>query len=126
MAGNLFCPRTHKTGNTPKTQPHGMYRTMEGKNKYGLSDIRATRQDTSESWIGAIFFVMNLVKLLKIAPVIIFIMAMTMKWILFALKITLRSTKKSLSDILDKMKTKIWHSSFAGERLYTITITTAS
>ena len=98
----------------------------QGKNKYGLSDIRATRQDTSESWIGAIFFVMNLARLLKIAPVIIFIMAMALKWILFALKITLRSTKKSLSDIPEKMKTKIWHSPFAGERLYTITITAAS
>ena len=39
----------------------------QGKNKYGLSNIRSRRKDTSESWIGAIFFVMNLVKLLKIA-----------------------------------------------------------
>lgn len=39
----------------------------QAKNKYGLSNIRATRKDTSESWIGAIFFVMNLVTLLKIA-----------------------------------------------------------
>jgi len=39
----------------------------QGKNAYGLNDIQAKRSDTSESWIGAIFFVMNLVKLLKIA-----------------------------------------------------------
>lgn len=39
----------------------------QGKNAYGLSDIKAKRSDTSESWIAAIFFVMNLVTLLKIA-----------------------------------------------------------
>jgi IS5 family transposase len=38
----------------------------QGKNAYGLREIRARRQDTSESWIGAIFFVMNLVKLVKV------------------------------------------------------------
>lgn len=39
----------------------------QGKNAYGLSKIRARRQDTSESWIAAIFFVMNLVRLTKVA-----------------------------------------------------------
>lgn len=39
----------------------------QGKNAYGLKDIRAKRRDTSESWIGAIFFTMNLVSLAKIA-----------------------------------------------------------
>jgi len=39
----------------------------QGKNAYGLSDIKAKRKDTSESWIGVIFFVMNLVSLMKIA-----------------------------------------------------------
>lgn len=38
----------------------------QGKNAYGLKTIRARRQDTSESWISAIFFVMNLVKLEKL------------------------------------------------------------
>jgi len=41
----------------------------QGKNAYGLNDIQAKRSDTSESWIGAVFFVMNLVKLLKIADI---------------------------------------------------------
>ncbi|MFS4418775.1 transposase, partial [Maribacter sp. 2307ULW6-5] len=41
----------------------------QGKNAYGLGDIRAKRRDTSESWIGAIFFVMNLVALAKIADI---------------------------------------------------------
>jgi len=41
----------------------------QGKNAYGLSRIRARRQDTSESWIAAIFFVMNLVKLEKLSDI---------------------------------------------------------
>ena len=39
----------------------------QGKNGYGLNKIKARRQDTSESWISAIFLVMNLVNLLKVA-----------------------------------------------------------
>jgi len=39
----------------------------QGKNGYGLNKIRARRQDTSQSWISAIFFVMNLVNLMKVA-----------------------------------------------------------
>ena len=38
----------------------------QGKNAYGLSKIRARRQDTSESWIATIFFVMNLVNYEKL------------------------------------------------------------
>lgn len=37
----------------------------QGKNGYGLAKIRARRQDTSESWIRAIFLVMNLAVLFK-------------------------------------------------------------
>jgi hypothetical protein len=43
----------------------------QAKNAYGLSRIRSRRQDTSESWISAIFFTMNLVKLAKIANIFI-------------------------------------------------------
>jgi hypothetical protein len=39
----------------------------QGKNAYGLADIRAKRRDASESWIGAVFFRMNLVSWAKIA-----------------------------------------------------------
>jgi len=39
----------------------------QAKNAYGLNRIRARRQDTSESWIAAIFFVMNLTRFMKIA-----------------------------------------------------------
>jgi hypothetical protein len=38
----------------------------QGKNAYGLNKIRARRQDTSESWIAGIFFIMNITKLMKI------------------------------------------------------------
>lgn len=31
----------------------------QAKNAYGLSSIKAKRCDTSQSWIGAIFFIMN-------------------------------------------------------------------
>ena len=38
----------------------------QGKNGYGLGKIRAKTKETSESWIGNIFFVMNIVSLMKI------------------------------------------------------------
>ncbi len=37
----------------------------QAKRGYGLNNIKARLPETSESWIGAIFFVMNLTKLLK-------------------------------------------------------------
>lgn len=37
----------------------------QGKNGYGLGRIRAKRSDTSEAWIRAIFFVMNLMLLIR-------------------------------------------------------------
>ena len=39
----------------------------QAKNGYGLGNIQAKRSDTSQSWIGAIFFIMNLINLQKIA-----------------------------------------------------------
>ncbi len=38
----------------------------QGKNGYNLDQIRAKRRDTSESWISAILFIMNLTKLMKV------------------------------------------------------------
>lgn len=38
-----------------------------GKRGYGLNNIMARLSETSESWINAIFFVMNLTKLLQVA-----------------------------------------------------------
>jgi hypothetical protein len=37
----------------------------QGKNGYGLAKIKARLRDTSESWISAIYLVMNLVKLVQ-------------------------------------------------------------
>jgi len=34
----------------------------QGKNGYNLDEVRATTSRTSESWIDAIFFVMNLIR----------------------------------------------------------------
>ena len=39
----------------------------QGKHGYGLNDIRARRQDTSESWIQAIHFIMNLQTLMVLS-----------------------------------------------------------
>ncbi len=41
----------------------------QGKNAYGLNKIRARRKDTSESWIAAIFFVMNLINYEKLEAI---------------------------------------------------------
>jgi len=38
----------------------------QAKRGYGLNNVRARLSTTSESWIGAIFFVMNLTRLLKL------------------------------------------------------------
>jgi hypothetical protein len=37
----------------------------QGKSKYKLNKIMARLAQTSESWIGAIFFIMNILKLTK-------------------------------------------------------------
>lgn len=52
----------------------------QGKNAYGLGNIQAKRKDTSESWIGAIFFVMNLLTLTKIADKYAIFCAYIQKW----------------------------------------------
>lgn len=39
----------------------------QAKRGYGLNNIKARLTETSESWVNAIFFIMNLTKLLKVA-----------------------------------------------------------
>lgn len=39
----------------------------QAKRGYGLNNVKARLKDTSESWVNAIFFVMNLTKLLQVA-----------------------------------------------------------
>ena len=52
----------------------------QGKNAYGLNNIQAKRSDTSQSWIACIFFVMNLVKLEKIAKQYAIFCALFKNW----------------------------------------------
>lgn len=52
----------------------------QAKNAYGLGNIRAKRKDTSESWIGAIFFIMNLITLSKIADTYAIFCVLSKNW----------------------------------------------
>jgi hypothetical protein len=52
----------------------------QAKNAYGLSNIKAKRSDTSQSWIGAIFFIMNLITLTKIAKQYAIFCALFKNW----------------------------------------------
>ena len=62
----------------------------QGKNAYGLSKIKAKRSDTSKSWIAAIFFVMNLVKLEKIAKKYAIFLALLKKTLLNVILVSKR------------------------------------
>ena len=42
----------------------------QGKNAFGLSEIRARRSDTSMAWISGIWFAMNITRFLKIMPMV--------------------------------------------------------
>jgi hypothetical protein len=53
----------------------------QAKNAYELSRIRARRDDTSESWISAIFLVEALVRWLKIAPLMIWFILYFTPWL---------------------------------------------
>ena len=59
--------RKYKTRKEQNMRNHVEGKFGQGKNGYELNKIRARRQDTSESWISAILFVMNLTKLMKVA-----------------------------------------------------------
>ena len=59
--------RKYKTRKEQNMRNHVEGKFGQGKNGYGLNMIPARRQDTSESWISAILFVMNLTKLMQIA-----------------------------------------------------------
>jgi len=57
----------YKTRNERNMRNHVEGKFRQGKNGYDLDQIRARRKDTSESWISALLFIMNLTKLMKIA-----------------------------------------------------------
>lgn len=52
----------------------------QAKNAYGLGNIKAKRSDTSQSWICAIFFIMNLITLTKIADTYAIFCAFFKNW----------------------------------------------
>jgi hypothetical protein len=62
---SYYKKRKRKAEATQRNQIEGKF--GQGKNGYNLNKIRATLQQTSESWIACIFFVMNLINYEKIA-----------------------------------------------------------
>lgn len=56
---SYYKKRKRKKEATQRNQIEGKF--GQGKNGYRLNQIRATLQKTSESWIAAIFFIMNLI-----------------------------------------------------------------
>lgn len=73
----------------------------QGKNAYGLSKIRARRSDTSESWIANIFFVMNIVRLVKL-------MGLFPDFFVFPLNCTRKWLRKFYSVVYWQSKEKIY------------------
>jgi IS5 family transposase len=60
---SYYQKRKRKKENADRNQIEGKF--GQGKNGYNLNKIRAKLQETSESWIAAIFFVMNLKRFSK-------------------------------------------------------------
>ena len=59
--------RKYKTRKEQNMRNHVEGKFGQGKNGYDLNRVRSKRKDTSESWISAILFVMNLTKLMTVA-----------------------------------------------------------
>ena len=57
----------------------------QGKNAHEPTRARARRKGTSESWIAAIFFIMNLKRWLKTLPLVFCLMASQILWWVFLL-----------------------------------------
>jgi len=53
----------------------------QGKRGYGLNNVGARLKDTSESWVNAIIFVMNLTKLMQVAAKYPQFFALFFKWV---------------------------------------------
>jgi hypothetical protein len=58
-----YCKRKQKIEQGIRNQVEGKF--GQGGNGYNLNKVRARAAKTSESWIAAIFFVMNLIKFSK-------------------------------------------------------------
>jgi hypothetical protein len=59
-----FQKRKRKKENNERNQVEGKF--GQGEQGYGLNNIKAELSNTSQSWIGAIIFISNLVKLAEI------------------------------------------------------------
>jgi len=46
----------------------------QGKNAYGLRQIRARRKDTSEAWLGGIFLALNITRLMKVLNILVILL----------------------------------------------------
>ena len=62
----------------------------QGKNGYGLNKIRARLRDTSESWVAAIFFVMNLIHCQKTV----------LSWLDAMIKVVMNHTTAHFKDLM--------------------------
>ena len=82
---NAYQKRKRKKEQNQRNHIEGKF--GQGKNAYGLSNIQARRSDTSESWIACIFFVMNVVKLVKIAALYAIFCAFLKKLIFLNVKV---------------------------------------
>ena len=63
---SYYKKKKRKTEVRERNQIEGKF--GQGKNGYNLNKIRATLKNTSESWIAAIFFIMNLIHYQKAKP----------------------------------------------------------
>lgn len=72
----------------------------QGKNGYDLRIIRATKADTSESWIAAIFFVMNLIRFIGMPHFFMPMICRAARWSLSTLNKITRAKFQSLSGVL--------------------------
>jgi hypothetical protein len=64
IEGSYYKKRKRKAEATQRNRIEGKF--GQGKNGYDLNKIRARLQETSESWVACIFFVMNLIHYEKI------------------------------------------------------------
>ena len=81
----------------------------QGKNAYGLNQIRARRQDTSEAWLGAIFLALNITRLMKVLN-ILFILIICLADLLFSLpQISLQPRFVGLWDQDQSSKNNYWN-----------------
>lgn len=72
----------------------------QAKSGYGLNEIKAKKKDTSESWIGAIFFIMNLITLLKKAEKLFLC---PLLWFTAILKAHLSSIRHSYAPFMSRL-----------------------